>query len=62
MVDIKIGSTQKLRSWLRQQKKNGNAVQYVAVEDSRTGQRVMLVWTDPALKVVRPSSASSSSS
>lgn len=58
-IDIKIGTQTELRQWLHRQKKNGNAVQYVAVEDPRTNQRVMLVWKDADLKVCRPSPSSS---
>ena len=58
-IDIKIGTQTELRRWLHRQKKNGNAVKYVAVEDPRTNQRVMLVWKDADLKVCRPSPSSS---
>ena len=54
-VEIKFGTRKELRAWLHRQKKNGNAVRYVAVDDPKTDQRVMLVLEDEALKVVRPS-------
>lgn len=61
-VEIKFGTRKELRVWLHRQKKSGNAVRYVAVDDPKTDQRMMLVLEDESLKVVRPSSASSISS
>ena len=41
---IKIGSRKELRRWLAMEKKNGNALQHIAVGTGNEDQMVMLIW------------------
>ncbi|MBN1778028.1 MAG: hypothetical protein JW811_07890 [Clostridiales bacterium] len=61
-VTILTGAYKELRQQMRREKKNGNAMNYVAVTDGKTGQSTMLVWGEDGSKLHLPLSTAESSS